>query len=192
MSREKILKRIAGNKPALSPLPEIPDFSIPVDDIVEAFKVKAEVIGCQLFSLQKLEDGKAIIAERFPEAKMIWSQVDALPLGTIERSQLAKRQDLKTLDVAIFEGQLGVAESAAVWLTEKELGLRVAGFITQHVVLCLDHRKIVWNMHQAYRQLQIDETGYGLWMAGPSKTGDIEQSLVLGAQGPRSLTVFLY
>jgi L-lactate dehydrogenase complex protein LldG len=33
--------------------------------------------------------------------------------------------------------------------------------------------------------------GFATFIAGPSKTADIEQSLVLGAHGPMSLTVFL-
>jgi L-lactate dehydrogenase complex protein LldG len=33
--------------------------------------------------------------------------------------------------------------------------------------------------------------GFGAFIAGPSKTADIEQSLVLGAHGPKTMTVFL-
>ena len=192
MSRDQILKRIAQNKPELQSLPEIPDFAVPVDNLLEAFKEKATEIGCQWMELSDLAQGAEQIKMRFPEAKVILSRVGALPIGNVELKSIQRRQDLQNLDVAIFLGQLGVAENAAIWLSEKELGLRVTGFITQHVVICLDKRQIVWNMYQAYQMIRVEETGFGVWMAGPSKTGDIEQALVIGAQGPRSLTIILY
>lgn len=45
-------------------------------------------------------------------------------------------------------------------------------------------------MHEAYKRLDISQIGFGVFLAGPSKTADIEQSLVIGAHGARSLVVF--
>jgi L-lactate dehydrogenase complex protein LldG len=45
-------------------------------------------------------------------------------------------------------------------------------------------------MHEAYERLKFDRPGFGCFISGPSKTADIEQSLVIGAHGARSLTVF--
>ncbi|MCB0630744.1 MAG: LUD domain-containing protein, partial [Lewinella sp.] len=91
----------------------------------------------------------------------------------------------------ILPAQLGVAENAAVWLTEAEMGQRVVPFIAEHLVLVLDRKDVVSDMHQAYKRIEIDEPGFGLFIAGPSKTADIEQSLVIGAQGPRTWLVIL-
>jgi len=49
---------------------------------------------------------------------------------------------------------------------------------------------IVATMHEAVRQIPPG-SGCGWFLSGPSKTADIEQSLVIGAQGARTLHVIL-
>jgi L-lactate dehydrogenase complex protein LldG len=51
--------------------------------------------------------------------------------------------------------------------------------------------KLVASMHEAYNKIGNADYRFGVFIAGPSKTADIEQSLVLGAHGPKSMTVFL-
>ena len=68
---------------------------------------------------------------------------------------------------------------------------RAIYFIAQHLVLVVPREALLDHLHQAYERLSFAGAGYGLFISGPSKTADIEQSLVIGAHGARSLTVLL-
>ena len=123
--------------------------------------------------------------------KEIMQQVIDIMEGTFEVTAETAPVDLKDVDLAIIKGELGVAENGAIWVSEDRLPRRVLPFITQHLVIVLEKDKLVENMHQAYAQIDVSSIGYGVFIAGPSKTADIEQSLVKGAQGARSLLVVL-
>lgn len=65
-------------------------------------------------------------------------------------------------------------------------------FISECLILIVSKKNIVSNMHEAYEHLKFNEKyNFGTFISGPSKTADIEQSLVYGAQAARGLTVFL-
>ena len=86
----------------------------------------------------------------------------------------------------------GVAENAAVWVPGEALNPHRAIFvIVQHLILVVPAGQIVDNLHQAYERLQWSPKSFGIFISGPSKTADIEQSLVIGAHGARSCTVIL-
>jgi L-lactate dehydrogenase complex protein LldG len=132
-----------------------------------------------------------LVAELHPTADAIASAVPDLEVGNVDLDAVADPHDLASLDLLICEGDFAVAENGAVWLPESRLVHRAAMFLAQHVLIALDRRPIVWDMHEAYARLDLDADGFGLFVAGPSKTADIEQALVIGAHGPRSLTIVL-
>ena len=103
---------------------------------------------------------------------------------------IASAADLNGTDVGIIQGELGVAENGCVWIpqTMKE---RAVCFISEELVILLDKDNIVSNMHEAYKRIQMPHYGYGVFISGPSKTADIEQALVMGAQAARGVTVIL-
>jgi len=119
------------------------------------------------------------------------SSVPAELLGNVVLDETEDPHDLENLDFVIYPGQLAVAENGAIWVTDEELRHRVVFFITQFLVLVVRHQDVVDNMHEAYSKIAPPQPGFGLFLSGPSKTADIEQSLVIGAHGCRELNVFI-
>ncbi|MFN7115536.1 MAG: lactate utilization protein C [Saprospiraceae bacterium] len=189
-SRAKILQAIRNNKPNASALPEIPLFNESKVDVISSFQNMVQSGGGQAIELE-VNEISDFIKNQFPEAVYIASTVAEVN-GNVDLFTIENPQELEKVDVAIIPAQMGVAENGAVWVTEQEIVHRVLPFITQHLVVLLKKDQIVQNMHEAYNHIKVNDTGFGVFIAGPSKTADIEQSLVIGAQGARSFTVLLY
>ena len=191
-SRELILNSITLRKPTLSLLPEVPLFERNDVDLVAHFKEMLQLAGGHAIEWAEDFDLMACIFDIYPDAKTIWSNVGDVKSLRIKPESITDSHLLQDVDMAIIKGEIGVAENAAIWIGRSSISHRVLPFITQHLVVLLDKTKLVWNMHQAYQQPELTNLdGFGVFISGPSKTADIEQSLVIGAHGSRSLTVFL-
>ncbi|HEX8325981.1 MAG TPA: LUD domain-containing protein [Hymenobacter sp.] len=185
-SRDRILAAAKANKPAETLLPTVPVYG--GDATAERFTTVLSSIGGMVVWLDGLEALIPTLQQIFPDA-----QNTASPLfpSTVPVDALTPTDVLADIDLAVLQGEIGVAENGAIWLPEANMLNRALPTITQHLVLLLDHRRLVATMHEAYAQLP-STGGYGKFVAGPSKTADIEQSLVIGAHGARSLVVLLY
>lgn len=193
-SRNQILARLAANKPQATLLPQlkIPEFTGDPADLLEQFSTVAVSIGSSVHRVQSYRELESILEQQFGAAQQVVSRCQELrPFAANGSAGNGSPHALEKVDLAIFPGQLGVAENSAIWLSEEMMGQRVLPFICQHLVLILPAPAIVASMHQAYALLKDEVSGFGVFIAGPSKTADIEQSLVLGAHGPRSLSVYI-
>ena len=100
-------------------------------------------------------------------------------------------QSLADVAVAILRGSIGVAENGAVALEGRHAPTRALPFLCERLILLLETSAIVPDMHTATSRMPPDATRFHhfTWISGPSKTADIEQTLVLGAHAARSLAV---
>lgn len=187
-SRTEILTAVRRNRPEEQPLPD--DISLPEDsaDQRERFIESATAAGARLMS-----DREAFLRELAPYQSegAIASTIPDLLEGTLNLTELSDPHDLQDLTLFLCGGEVAVAENGAIWLPESNLGHRAAPFLTQHLAVVVSEEAVVSTMHDAYARIDISEEGFGVFVAGPSKTADIEQSLVMGAHGPKSLTLLL-
>lgn len=90
----------------------------------------------------------------------------------------------------MLRARCGVAENGAVYLESNDVSERAAIVLAEHIVVLVSRQTIVPTMHEAVSQLHAG-AGCSWFLSGPSKTADIEQSLVIGAQGSRTLRVIV-
>jgi len=192
MGRSSILKSIKENKPTLISLPEIDVNSFEEEiNLVETFKKNVESVGGSIKELGQIQDLDLEIKNRYPNAKRIFSLLEESLLGNVNLNELTKPKDLENVDLAIIKGEFGVAENGAIWISEAQFPIRILPFITNDLVIILPKKDLCLHMHEAYNLIANRTRTFGLFISGPSKTADIEQCLVIGAQGAMSLTVLL-
>ncbi len=196
-SREKILLQVKNNQPDFIPLPDISEISHEKNthndhsDMVEKYMLTLQAIGGHCKKAIDFNDIAESVKYQFPDAKRIVSTFSELKDIAEVYCNTDTINEAHNIDVAILGAHFGVAENSAVWLTEDIICDRTLPFICQHLVIVLRASNMVWDMHEAYKRIGNRDDGFSIFIAGPSKTADIEQSLVLGAHGPISMTVFI-
>ena len=185
-SKEKILANIKNNNKVKSVnLPSYENFGIKFDDKFATFSTMLESVGGKALLIEKEQLDETIKA-LYPDEKQIASNVDFCSVGNFNANDFDDAHDLKDIDLAVVKGNFAVAENGAIWMKNENNRHRSLYFIAQNIVIVIEENELLNNMHEAYRKIDFENKGYGVFISGPSKTADIEQSLVIGAHGPKS------
>ncbi len=192
-SKEQILGSLRTRRLGVVELPDLERDWTQYDDPLAQFSTVIQAVGGRVVVV---EGGREIDAElekvpAYAEAQKVCSLVPGICKANVDLDTVDDPHELEDVDFFIAPGHFAVAENGAVWVTDELTTHRALYFVTQHLALIVPAGEIVANMHQAYERLAFDERRFGLFISGPSKTADIEQSLVIGAHGARSLTVIL-
>ncbi|MBO7046846.1 MAG: LUD domain-containing protein [Prevotella sp.] len=200
-NKDDILKKYRANVREKFDMPDLSDIKgITYPDPLVQFIKMTESVGGHVIEVKEGQDINTLVKELYPEAKEIASNLPEITIATRNPDTVGQASDLNGTDVGIIRGQFGVAENACVWIPQ-QMKEKAVCFISENLVILLPKSQIVNNMHEAYARLSkrapqsgidlFDEYGYGTFISGPSKTADIAQVLVMGAQAARSATILL-
>ncbi len=190
-SKEDILKKYRANVREQFDMPDLSDIkAITYPDPLLQFMNMTKSVGGNAIEVEKGRDINALIRELHPDAKEIASNLPEITIATRNPDDVGRARDLNGTDVGIIRGEFGVAENACIWIPQA-MKEKAVMFISENLIILLPKSQIVNNMHEAYQRINFNDYGYGTFISGPSKTADIAQVLVMGAQAARSATVLL-
>jgi L-lactate dehydrogenase complex protein LldG len=105
-------------------------------------------------------------------------------------------QEMEKCDAGITECDALIAQTGGVVVTSRSAGGRALSILPPHHVVLARHGQLVADLPAAFEFLQKkyapDFPSMISFITGPSRTGDIERILVLGAHGPKKLTIFCF
>ena len=191
-SKADILNKIKQNQPAVvTDLPDLNLLSSENPDVLETYKTVLKNIGGDPVEVTNYAEIIAYIKANYNlQRRLITTLPELNEIASLDWTN-DDPHSLQDVELNVIKAHFGVAENSALWVTDDVLGQRVSPFIAQYLAIIVHKKDIIATMHQAYDRIGNQEYGFGTFIAGPSKTADIEQSLVLGAHGARGLIVFL-
>jgi L-lactate dehydrogenase complex protein LldG len=145
----------------------------------------------KLSEWKNAEGWKLVASHRAPNLDAILPSIGLPILFTEDRPTT---NEIERADVGITLCDALIAQTGSILLTARSAGGRALSVLPPHHIVIAQESQLLPDLPAAFELLQRTYNGdypsLITFITGPSRTGDIERILVLGAHGPRFLTIF--
>ncbi len=170
-------------------------FAKNASDLKATFKLVRDAgeLTAELRALRDTEKWQRVATHR---SQLAQTQAVGLGLPTLVTDEGCDKHELEQCDVGISECDALIAQTGTVLVTSRSSGGRALSCLPPHHVVIARREQLVADLPEAFALVkQRHGANYPSmisFITGPSRTGDIERILVLGAHGPKKLTIFCF
>lgn len=200
-SRESILRRLprAGGRRTDHPGSLQPNSAVEPQNLLQQLKRRLEAVRASVDIVHtnaQIEDSVAAFLSRnqCTPRLAITPVVEALELSFADGVEISRGEDYADVQSVMTSALLGIAETGTLVLPSSPERPTLANFLPDNCIVLLDDKNIVPWLEDALTQVREQAQGMPRALnlvSGPSKTADIEQTMVYGAHGPIRLHVII-
>lgn len=164
-------------------------------DLKATFKLvkDASELTAELRALRDAEKWQRVATHK---CQLAQGHAAGLGLPTLVTDEGYDKHDLEQCDVGISECDALIAQTGTVLVTSRSAGGRALSCLPPHHVVIARREQMVADLPAAFALIKQKHgakfPSMISFITGPSRTGDIERILVLGAHGPKKLTIFCF
>jgi len=198
-ARDQILQSIRENlaaSPPLAPVPPLPRPPSPSDNVpnlVVRFTTRLDAVGAQWTLVRgEVEAARALrrILSDAGARRVAGSDAPLVARLLPERLTRLTRDELFTCDAGVTTAQWGIAETGTLVLESARERSRLASLVPPMHVALLSTSRICASLADALARVDVASHAITL-ITGPSRTSDIELTLVVGVHGPQVVHILL-
>lgn len=173
------------------------------------FKTEFELINGKFYFVKDSIQAAGIISKFVKENKLnsIGTSGEDICLGVIDKVKEdisglkivssrnlkfeERKREFSSIEIAVVHPFFAVADIGSLVFLYDQTKTSMPHFLCDNTFALITRNQIVPNQFNLLESLSREDSKNMVFVAGPSRTADIEKVLVLGAHGPRNLTVIL-
>lgn len=208
MSKATILNNIANalkSNPLSPESASYQDIILPIEqDRIKEYKRLQAFNKAEIFDIDEAQIAQTLqeifAKEQITQAlisKPLSSRLDfSIPTLIYDRAMENLKDELFEIECGVVEADYGVANLGVMAVISSSHKPRLLSLITKHCIMLVKKESILPNLSEVLKEIKKSHPNLLpsniLFIAGPSRTADIELQVVFGVHGPQKVYVILY